>query len=544
MTGELEIISLGGCGGFGLNATLFVSGDEGILVDFGSGFPHGAAVGVTRLVPDASAVVDRCHLRAIVLTHAHDDHAAGLPHLPVPWRRAPVYGTSLTLAFVADRFEDQSLPQPELRTLVAGERVEISPAFAVTPIAVTHSIPDSVMLAIQTPAGLVVHSGDFRFDDAPLCGPLTDWAALERLGREGVDLLLCDSTGALRDEPTRSETAVAAELLAAIKGRRGQVVVSTFASQLHRLQAVIALAPQVRRKVGCLSMRMARTIRHGVSRRLFSLPAGVLLETDDLFDLPDDQRIWLAGGCQGEPESSLARLSYDQHPRCEVGRGDTLVVTASVIPGSEIPYGLMIDRFLRMEVDVVDTLDHPGIHASGHGSRAEIARLIEILQPRAFIPIHGSRRHLEACLDLARRTAKNLEDTALVEMGGRVRLDSGGLRLLPPLEFFPLSLDDAGRLVSRETVLARRRLAESGIAIIVIHESGAEDEIRVRGVGVTELDGDPSLAREVQKAVDIELGARATEPLDERITRRVGNLLRGGLRRRPPVIVVKRGDDA
>lgn len=544
---RVEIISLGGSGGFGLNATLYVADGEGLLVDYGTGFWNGDFGGVARLVPDGGAFVDRCErLHGIVLTHGHDDHHAALAFLPAAWRDVPIYGPPLALAFALDRLEDLGAPRPEMVPLRPGDPIELGP-FRVRGVHVTHSIPDTMVLAVDSPAGLIVHTGDFRFDAAPTIGPPSDREGLRELGERGVRLVLCDSTGAVRDGSTRTEESVDQDLAELLDRPSGQIVVSTFSSQLHRLQSVVKTAPRVGRKVACLGYRMTRTIHAALDLGLFELPAGVLVPPEDLSRRPEHERIWLAGGCQGEPESSLNKLSWDSSSRANVGPGDVVIVTASVIPGSEIAYGRMVDRLLRRGVEVVDAGTRPSLHASGHGARDEIREMLELLRPRAVVPVHGDRRHLERCAGLARALDPPPEDVLISEMGGSLVLDDEGLTHGQIVDVHPLALDEGGRVLSRDVISARRRLGERGVvAVSVAGLDRSKPSIAIDGSGVPSLDDPHFDLDRVRFAVLEEIeahraGRRGHDALDERIARRVGLLLRGAVRRRLPVLVTIHG---
>lgn len=548
MSAGLEIVSLGGCGGFGMNATLLVSEGRSLLVDYGTGFPSGIPAGVSKIVSDVAMVEDQLPApSAIVVTHGHDDHAAGIAFLPESWRHAPLHGPAFALALVADRFEERGLSRPRMNPLRSGESFESLP-FRVHALEVTHSIPESLMLAIETPEGLVVHSGDYRFDDAPVIGAPTDLATLESWGRQGVRLLLTDSTGAMReDDPGLSESSVAESLEKSLVGARGQVVVSTFASQLHRLVATVRAARRLGRKAAPLGMRMQRMLRLGRQLGLFELPAGSLLNWSDLAELPPEERIWLCGGCQGEPESTLNRLSFDTHARAGLREDDRVVITASVIPGSELPYARMTDRLLRLGVELIDPRVQSGLHYSGHGPRHDIRRLIEVLRPEAVVPVHGERRHLEACAALAESAAPAPRQIALVELGGRLRLEGRALREEKPLFITPRSLDEAGETVPIEVIRERRRLSECGV--VAIRVEGAPGAVRAVEANTCGVAGpEPVERRNVEDAaLDAANAAIAEAPspgesVEERIARRVGRALKGQQRRRVPVLVVGLGE--
>lgn len=542
MAGLLEIYSLGGCGGFGMNAALYVAEGRGLLVDFGIGFPRMALPGAALTVPDAAPLAERIpDLAGVVLTHAHDDHCAGLPYLPERWSRAPVYGPGLALATAADRLDDAERPRPRMHGCEPGETVPLGP-FRVTFVAMTHSVPDTALLAIDTPAGLVVHSGDFKFDAAPWKGPPVDRTALAALRARGVRLMLVDSTGARREGRTESESVVAPRLHDAVRDATGQVFVSTFASHLHRIEGALAAARATGRKAALLGQRMQRTVRHGIDLGLFDAPAGLLVAPEDLAGEPPGRRLWLAGGCQGEPQSSLSRLSSGTDVRAEVERGDTVVVSASTVPGNEMPVGRMIDRFLRLGAAVRTPADDPRLHVSGHGSRGEIAELLALCAPQVVVPMHGDRAHLEAAAALAEAVDPAPQQVLIMEKGDRIELTSAGARMAERLEIHTTYLDDAGLPLAPGVLRERQQIASTGMAVVRVnrpaHGALGLEQVRIEGLGIP---GWETIAPQAaQAALDALRRAPAWTPiadLEADLARRVGNLLRRGNRYRPRVLV-------
>lgn len=549
MSEPLRIVTLGGCGGFGLNATLFVYGDDAVLVDFGIGFPRGAPTGISQLVPDAGPLLDRIpRLRGVILTHGHDDHAAALPYLPDPWRQAPVYGPPFALMNAAERFREAPVKPPEFRPIHSGDSLHLGKLGA-TFIEVTHSVPQSLLLALNTPQGMVVHTGDFKFDPRPVRGPVTDFSALERLGRGGIRLLLMDSTGARRPGRTGSESSVAVPLETTIRNATGQIVVSTFASHLHRLQTLCSIAQRTERKIALLGLRMNRTIRHGLDLGLFDAPAGVIVSAEDLLREKPEHRLWLAGGCQGERESALNRLSIGADSRAVIERGDTVIVSASIIPGCEVQVGQMLDRFLRLGVRVVHAADEPPLHVSGHASRDELLEMLAFLRPERFIPIHGDLMHLEANLSLARSSQHAPRATHLIEMGDILHVTGSGAEVVERLDLNPRLLDEGGGVLSSEVVRDRYRLGNFGAAFAHVKLSGTRKSpratVRMSLIGLPPWEGPPGFIEELERTA-CETAAEwppwaGTADLEQELSTRFGNLLRRGQRRRPRVVVFLEG---
>ncbi|MCU0230852.1 MAG: ribonuclease J [Acidobacteria bacterium] len=545
----VEIYSLGGCGGFGMNATLYISEGEGLLVDFGLGLPKSPALGVNQIVPDPTPLLARCpRLKAVLLTHAHDDHVGALAFLPPAWRSAPIYGPGLSIDAANDRFADAEVPAPARQTVPVGVRLDLG-RFAATLIHVTHSVPETRVVALDTPAGTIVHLSDFKLDPTPVQGPSTDLEALAVLGRRGVRLVLFDSTGALREGRTASERSVVAPLEAVIRECRGQVVVSTFASHLHRIQSLCGIAVRTGRQPVPMGLRMTRTLRHGINRRLFDAPAGLVRDRDALPQIREHQRLIVAGGCQGERDSSLNRISLDNEPRVTLGRGDLVVISASVIPGCEVNVGRMTDRFLRRGVFVVHAAELRELHVSGHGGRDEVREVLQLLRPEAVVPIHGDRTHLEAAARLAEQLDPAPRQVEVIERGDLLRLGPDGLSRGERIELPPRYLDETGSPIPGEVLKARFRMSETGAATVFAAirrgPGGAvEAEVRIAALGVPGWD-DPgsgrvrALEREAHEAI-LRLGVRPGNGsrVKDAIASLVGHALRAGSRRKPMVTVV------
>ncbi|MDQ7006298.1 MAG: ribonuclease J [Acidobacteriota bacterium] len=542
MNSALEIVSVGGSGGFGQNATLLVWERVGLLIDFGIGFPRGAPVGATRVVPDAEPLVGRCErLAGIVLTHAHDDHAAGLAWLPAAWQGATVYGSAWTLAAARDRYEQVTGRRLVGRTVDGGQRVECGP-FAFHLLPVTHSAPESRAVLIRTPVGSVVHSGDFKLDPRPWRGAPTDFEAFRRLTRGKVRVLMVDSTGARRRGRSRSESEVRPALEEHILGARGQVVVSTFASHLHRLEAVAEVARAAGRRVAPLGQRMNEVLRRAVDMGSWAPPPGLLVSAEELAREPPAARLYLAGGCQGEPGSSLSRISRGDFPGVAVGRGDLLLLSSSTIPGSEVQVGALEDRFLRLGCPVVSARDDPRLHASGHGNREEITEFIARIHPEILLPIHGDRVHLERCAELGRALGAGPGRVEILERGESLLLDASTARRGEGVELSPRVLDDAGRHLAREEIRDRRRLGKGGVVVVRASWDPGREEPRIRSeaLGIPQWQGDAGRSGRVEAMVRTLLeGVSRPDPgLEELVARRVSRFLRSGRRDRPQVVVI------
>lgn len=547
MQTSVEVTTIGGCGGFGMNATLFRCGETAMLVDFGIGFPRGPELGVNRVHADVSSLLARIPtLSAIVLTHAHDDHVGALPYLPEPWLESPVYGTEFTLAVARERCDGEGCPRLDSRAVAPGGSVTVGP-FEVSFASVTHSIPEACALIIESPVGTLVHSGDFKLDRTPFRGPATDLDRLAEAGRRGVRALFLDSTGVRSPGWSRSESDVAPVLERCISNVRGQVIVSTFASHLHRIDATCSAARALGRKVAFLGQRMKTTARLGLELGLIELPAGSVNSAADLGRLPPEERLYLAGGCQGEPFSSLGRISRGAYHDIAVGPADCIVISASIVPGGEVAVTQMLDRLLRLGADVIHADDEPDLHASGHGKQDEIRTMIETLSPELLVPIHGDRVHLERLVRFAASLPRAPRDIRLIEQGEGLVITSGTTHAAEKVEISSVYRSDADLIIDAEVARQRRQLGVAGCVLVRVrisgHETAAEEiDVRVEALGVAEWDGPRGFREKVQRSVQKQVASAARNAgraeLESLIVSRVRSILRRSSRLRPSVVAI------
>lgn len=452
--------------------------DQMVVIDVGLAFPEDEMLGVDIVIPDFSYVIaNKDRLRGILITHGHEDHAGGLPYL-LREVDAPVFATRLTMGMIRAKLREFSLTlHDDSREVTPGKWMKLG-VFRIKPFRVTHSIPDAVGYALETPVGVVVHTGDYKFDQTPVDNQPTDYATLAQLGRNGVLVLLGDSTNAERPGITPSEREVGLAIDEIMMRAPGRVFLATFASNIHRLQQVITSAAKFKRKVAVVGRSMENTVR--VARDLGYLrgTAGVLVDLDHLRQLPPHQCVILTTGSQGEPMSALTRLSTGEFRKLEIGPGDTVVVAATPVPGNEKFVHRTLDNLFRLGAKVIYGRDE-GVHVSGHGSREEIKLMINLLRPRYLVPIHGEYRHLICHAQLGREVGIPEERILIGQNGDIFGFDGKNAELISKVPAGAVLVDglgvgDVGQVVLRD----RKQLAEDGILIVVIAIDKDSGEVR------------------------------------------------------------------
>lgn len=469
MNDRLEVIPLGGLGEFGMNCSALRAGDDLILVDAGMMLPGPRPVtslGVDLMVPDISFLLEnRRQLRAIVLTHGHEDHAGGVSYI-IDQLQVPVYANRLTLGMVSARLRERGLDkEADLRLLEADRPVDLG-AFQVEPLRVTHSFPESYCLAIRTPVGRIIWTGDFKFDQTPFDGQRSNLARLAELGQEGVLALFSDSTNGDVPGLSPSESSVYEPLGNLFRQAGGKIILATFASSMHRIQIVLDLAREVGRKVVPMGRSMVSNIR--LASRLGYLRAGsdVLRSQDDLGRIPSERLIVLASGSQAEPMSAMSRLAVDKVSRVRIETGDLVLLSSRIIPGNEKAIGQMISHFYRRRARVVDSRHEP-IHASGHGYREDLKLMIDLTRPRFFVPIHGEFRQLAAHARLARQQGIPPERVHLLETGEVLGLSPDKAEILGQVPVGRRFIDGGiRRQVDPDLIRDRRFLATDGVLVV------------------------------------------------------------------------------
>ena len=426
---KLQVIPLGGLGEFGMNSMALRYGDDIIVIDAGMMFPDAELMGVDIVTPDFSYLVQNAaHVRGLILTHGHEDHIGGVPFL-LAQISVPVYGTAFTLALVERRLEEhEMLDDVDLKTVKPGDRLELGP-FSIEFIHVTHSIVSSVALAITTPLGVVIHTGDFKVDPTPTDNNLFDLHTLAAYGKRGVLLLLSDSTNVDRPGYTESERAVGPRLEDLFVRAPRRIIITCFSSSIHRLQQILDLASEYGRKVVFLGRSMMNVTEIAHDLGLLSIPNGVLLRPQDAMQIAPSKMVAIVSGTQGEPMSAMSRVAMDNHKHLSIGPGDTVALSARIIPGNEKAIYRMINHVSRRGADVVYGTMNPPIHVSGHGSAEELRLVLNLVRPRFFVPLHGEYRQMATHAKLAQHLSHlGLEKTFILESGETLEIDSDGAR--------------------------------------------------------------------------------------------------------------------
>lgn len=517
-----------------------------LVVDAGLMFPQEDMPGVDLVIPDISWLLEG-HRRVlgVFLTHGHEDHVGALPFL-LNRLRVPVYGTRLTLGLLRPKLKEQrALQGAELREVRAGDRVQLGP-FRVEPVAVCHSIPDAVALAIETPLGRVVYTSDFKLDDAPLYGPPTDLERLRQLGDAGVLLLLSDSTNAERSGHSGAERDLVDSFDRIFQAAPGRIVVATFASNIHRIQLVLELAERHRRRVGVVGRSLVNNFRTARELGYLKVPRGLVVQLDDR--TADDPRlVLLTAGAQGEPVSALSRFAARKHALTNVTEGDWVVISARPIPGNERLVNQTVNNLYRHGARVFYS-EVEKVHVSGHAHRDELLEVLRALRPRFFVPVHGEYRQLHHHAELAREAGVDPARVLVVEDGRSLEIDAESMRVAEPVGAGYVFVDGLGVGDVEEVVLRdRRRLAEDGVLLVTVavdRETGAVragPEIVSRGLIEPDVSG--ALMEQARAAAAEALGAVVdgqAEPslLAEAVQHAVQRVVFKRTKRRPMVIPV------
>lgn len=539
--GTLRVIPLGGLGEVGRNMTVFEYEGKLLVVDCGVLFPEEHQPGVDLILPDFEPIKHRLDdIVGVVLTHGHEDHIGAVPYLLKLKGDIPLIGSGLTLALIEAKLKEHRI-RPYTLTVKEGQHEKVGP-FDLEFIAVNHSIPDALAVAIRTPAGLVLATGDFKMDQLPLDGRITDLRAFARLGEEGVDLFLVDSTNADVPGFTPTERGIGPVLDQVIAKAPRRVVVASFSSHVHRVQQVLDAAHANGRRVALLGRSMVRNMGIAADLGYLNVPEGVLIDYKKARDLPDDKIVYMSTGSQGEPMAVLSRMANLDHA-IEPGEGDTIILASSQIPGNENAIYRVIDGLTKLGATVV----HKGnarVHVSGHAAAGELLYCYNILKPKNVLPVHGEYRHLMANAKLARETGIPEENTILGENGTVVDLRDGVAKVVGQVDIGFVYVDGSsvGEITDAD-LKDRRILGEEGfISVIVVVDSAtgkivSGPDIHARGVAEDDKVFDsvkPKIAAALAEAATS--GVRDNHALSQVVRRVIGRWVNQSLRRRPMIV--------
>ncbi|MCR5447388.1 MAG: ribonuclease J [Schwartzia sp.] len=464
---KVQIIPLGGLGEIGKNMTVIQYEDDILLIDAGLMFPDEDMLGIDLVIPDITYLLENSDkIRGIVLTHGHEDHIGALPYV-LKQIDVPVYGTRLTLGILEGRLKENNVDCGNLHAVMPGDIINAG-CFSVGFIRVNHSIPDAVGLSIKTPLGMIVHTGDFKLDYTPIDGKMTDFKRFSDLGNKGVLLMMADSTNAEKEGHTSSERTVGIAFDKAFHNAKQRIIVATFSSNVHRIQQVIDTACRYKRKVAILGRSMVNVVNISLELGYIHAPEGTLIDIDEIGNYTGSQVVIITTGSQGEPMSALTRMAMSDHRKVNIVPGDTIIISATPIPGNEKLVSRTVDNLLKLGANVIYGRNE-GIHVSGHASQEELKLMHNLVRPKFFMPVHGEYHHLVKHAKLARDLGMPKENIFIGENGQILEItkEKGALtgkvtagRVLVD----GLGVGDVGNIVLRD----RRQLSQDGILIIVL----------------------------------------------------------------------------
>lgn len=477
MAEKLKIIALGGLNEIGKNLTVYEYGGDILVVDCGMGFPDDDMYGIDVVIPDISYLVKNKHrVRAICLTHGHEDHIGALPYV-LRDLNVPIYATRMTAGLVAIKLEEHDLPhKARIITVHAGETIKAG-CFSVEFIRINHSIADAVSLSIKTPLGTVIQTGDFKIDPTPIKGEMIDLARFGQLGNEGVLALLADSTNVGKPGYSASERKVGATFDTLFKGCDQRIIVTTFASNVDRIQQIINIAARYGRKVGITGRSMENVMRVSTQLGYMDIPPNTIVEMSQLKNLPRNKVVIITTGSQGETMSALARMAFSTHKQVDIVPGDRIIISASAIPGNEKTISHVINELFRKDAEVIyERLSD--IHVSGHACQEELKIIHALTKPKYFIPVHGEQWHLKTHAKLARSMGMDPKNIIISDIGKVIEITKNSIRLNGSVPSGRVLVDgygvgDVGSVVLRD----RRHLAQDGMIVVVINLSGEDGSV-------------------------------------------------------------------
>ncbi len=464
---ELKIIPLGGLNEIGKNMMALEYGSDIIIIDCGMSFPDDEMFGIDVVIPDFSYIIEnQKKLKGIVITHGHEDHIGAVPYL-LKYVSAPVYGLEFPLGLIGNKLKEHGL-HGRLCKVKAGDKFKLG-CFEIESIRITHSIVDSMCLSVDTPVGRIFHTGDFKIDYTPVDGEPIDFARLAAIGAEGVDLLMADSTNALRPGFTASERVVGKTLEHIIRDSDSRIIIATFSSNVHRIQKIIDNAALHGRKVAVSGRSLVNNA--GLAKELgyLKIPANVLVDINKIKGIPDNKLVILTTGSQGEPMSALARMATADHKAVQIKKGDTVILSSTPVPGNEKTVSNVVNRLLARGAEVIYS-DIADIHVSGHACQEELKLMQALIRPKYFMPVHGEYRHLEAHANIAQQIGMPEKNTFILSNGDMLLLGSSGVKIerecvpAEPVLVDGLGIGDVGSIVLKD----RKLLSESGLIIVVV----------------------------------------------------------------------------
>lgn len=543
----LKIIPLGGLDGIGKNMTAFEYGDDMVLVDAGLMFPEDDQPGIDLILPDYTYVLENEQkLRGIVITHGHEDHTGALPYLLMDLtRKVPIYAAKLTLGMIAGKLEEHNIRQPKFVEVQDGSNVTLG-ALNLTFFAMTHSIPGALGVFMNTPAGTLIHTGDFKLDQTPIDGRRPNYQAICKFGARGVDLLLADSTNATRPGFTQSEAAVGPNLRHIIKNAKGRVFVASFSSHIHRLQQVCDASVAVGRKVVVTGRSMVNNTKVARELGYLNIADEDIIDAFDVDRIDDDKIVVLCTGSQGEPLSALARMANGEHKSLSITANDTVIISATPVPGNEKSVQGIVNSLSKIGCDIYDK-SRALVHVSGHGSQEELKLMLAMVKPRNFMPVHGEACHLRAHAELAVKMGVPEKNIFVLDNGDTLEMRHGKVRRGHAVESGVVYVDggnvtDANPVVIRD----RQKLAQDGVVSVTVAISGKRKnvsavEVTCRGIS---FGSDEELMEEARATVRAQADKLANsdgasiDSLRRNVRNSVSNLFWNKTHTRPMVIPV------
>ena len=544
---KVQIIPLGGLGEIGKNMTAFRYGDDMILIDAGLMFPEDDMLGIDLVIPDISYLIEnQDKLKGIFLTHGHEDHIGALPYV-MKQIDCPVYGTALTLGILEGRLKENGVSSENCRIIKPGDKITAG-AFKLDFIRVNHSIPDAIAIAINTPIGTIIHTGDFKIDHTPVDGQVTEFNKFAEYGDRGVLALLADSTNAERPGFTPSEKMVGKTFDDEFRYAKNRIIVATFSSNVHRIQQVIDAALKYDRKVAVIGRSMVNVVNIAKELGYLKAPEGEIIDIDETHNYTPDKIVIITTGSQGEPMSALTRMAMNDHKKVYIMPGDTVIISATPIPGNEKLVSRTIDHLYKLGADVIYEKSN-GVHVSGHASQEEIKLMHNLVRPKFFIPVHGEFRHLIKHANLAQSLGMPKENIVIAENGSVIELTKNSIGINGKVPAGTVLVDglgvgDVGNIVLRD----RRQLSQDGIMIVVVtidkencHVVSGPDIVSRGFVYVREAEGLMDEAKDkVQLALEKceENGVSEWSAIKSTVRDSLGRFLYERTRRRPMILPI------